>query len=89
MLGSEGGESLLLFDMSLVCRLVLDREFGCIALVGCYVLHISLDQYEDDQLPRVPGSIACIEYVNPLLFAMTTDGVVCILHTYVHVHASV
>ena len=79
LLGSEKNNALLLFNSSLVCHLLLDHEFGCIALVGCYSLQLSLHCYEDDQLPRSPGSLVCCVYVSPLLFVLTTNGIVCIL----------
>lgn len=79
LLGSEGGQALLFFNSSLVCRLVLDHEFGCIALAGCHVLQLSLQQYQDDQLPHSAGHIVTCAYVNPLIFALTDKGIVCIL----------
>ncbi len=79
LLGSEGGQALLLFNSSVVCRLVLDHEFGCIALAGCHVVQLSLQQYQDDQLPESAGPLVTCAYVNPLLFALTASGIICIL----------
>ena len=79
LLGSEGGHSLLLFNSSLVCHLVLDPEFGCIALAGCYILQLSLDPYQDEQLPAIAGPLTNCSYISPLLFVLTAHGVVCIL----------
>jgi hypothetical protein len=59
--------------------LVLDHEFRCIALLGCYTLQLSLHQYRDDHLPEAPGTLACCVYSSPLLLALTTNGIVCIL----------
>ena len=83
LLGSEGGQALLIFNSSLVCRLVLDHEFGCIALAGCHVLQLSLQHYQDDQLPCSPGPLVTCTYVYPLLFALTASGIVCILTLHV------
>lgn len=82
LLGSEGGQALPLFNSSLVCHLVLDQEFGCIALMGCHVLQLSLHGYQDDQLPGSPGPLAHCVYVCPLLFALTASGIVCILFNH-------
>ena len=80
LLGSEGGQALLLLNSSLVCRLILDHEFGCIALAGCHVLQLSLQQYQDDQLPDSPGPLITCSFVNPLLFTLTASGIICILN---------
>lgn len=79
LLGSIENNILLLFNSSLVCHLVLDQEYGCIALVGCYTIQLSLHRYQDDQLPDSPGPLASCTYVSPLLFALTESGIVCIL----------
>lgn len=79
LLGSEGGQALLLFNSSLVCHLVLDQEFGRIALVGCHLLQLSLQSYQDEQLPGSPGLMVNCVHVSPLLFALTASGLVCIL----------
>ena len=85
LLGSEAGQILLLFNSSLVCHLVLDQEFGSVVLAGCHLLSLSLEPYHDDQLPGAAGELVCCLYVDPLLFALTTEGIVCILthHTYI------
>ena len=79
MLGSEGGKILLLFNSFLVCHFLLDQEFGRIALVGCYVLQLSLHHYQDTYLPTSPGPVVSHVFISLLLFALTTDGIVCIL----------
>lgn len=83
MLGSEDGQAIVLFNSCLVCRFSLDVDFGSVALVGCYLIQLSLHRYQDDQLPSSPGSLSCCAFVSPLLFAMTTDGTVCILFLYI------
>ena len=86
MLGSDKGEAFLLFNSSLVCRLVMDHEFGCIILAGCHTLQLSLLPYQDDQLPSSTGPMVECVYVAPLLFALTAQGIVCILiNVCVHV----
>lgn len=85
LLGSVAGQVLLLFNSSLVCHLVLDQEFGSVVLAGCHLLSLSLLPYHDDQLPGAPGELVGCVYVDPLLFALTTEGIVCILtHSTLH-----
>ena len=79
MLGSEDGQALVLFNSCLVCRFSLDADFGSVALVGCFVLQLSLHRYNDDQLPSTLTPLSWCTFATPLLFSMTTDGIVCIL----------
>ena len=79
-LGSDGGQVFLLLNSSLVCCLTLDQEFGCISLVCCYDLRLSLSLYQDDELPTVAGAIVSCAFINPLLFVVTANGIVCILN---------
>ena len=70
---------LLLFNSCLVCHLVLDQKFGSVVLAGCHLLSLSLEPYHDDLLPGAAGELVSCLYVNPLLFALTIEGIVCIL----------
>ena len=49
----------------------MDTEFDCVAHHDCVALEISFDPYDDDDLPQRAGL--------PVSFAMTLDGVICIL----------
>ncbi len=79
MLGSEDGQAVVLFNSCLVCRFSLDVDFGSVALVGCYLLQLSLHRYQDEHLPVVSAPISCCAFVSPLLFVMADDGIICIL----------
>ena len=79
LLGSDGGQVLVLVNSSLVCSLTMDTEFDRVALHDCIALEMSFDPYEDDLLPRRAGYPVSFTFRTPLLFAMTLDGVVCIL----------
>ena len=79
LLGSDSGHVLLLVNSTLVCRLTLDNEFDRVALYDCMALEMSFEPYEDDLLPQRAGLPVSFAFRTPLLFAMTLDGVVCIL----------
>ena len=79
VLGSEGGQAILMFNSCLVCHVSLDVEFYRVALAGCFQIKPSLSPYLDNQLPHTPAALTCCVFVSPLLFAMTEDGIVCIL----------
>lgn len=79
LLGSYGGQVLMLVNSLLVCSLAMDTEFDRVALHDCVVLEISFDPYDDDDLPQRAVLPVSFMFQSPLLFAMTLDGVICIL----------
>ena len=79
LLGSDSGQVLVLINSLLLCSLTKDTEFDRIALHDCIALEMSFDPYDDDDLPRRAGLPVSFTFRSPLLFAMTLDGVVCIL----------
>ena len=85
LLGSDSGHVLLLVNSTLVCRLTLILcsplivIFDRVALYDCMALEMSFEPYEDDLLPQRAGLPVSFAFRTPLLFAMTLDGVVCIL----------
>ena len=79
LLGSDGGQVLVLVNSLLVCSLTMDTEFDRVTLHDCIALEMSFDPYDDDGLPQRAGLPVSFTYRSPLLFAMTLDGVVCIL----------
>lgn len=80
LLGSDSGQVLVLVNSSLLCQLTMDSDFDRIILHDCMVLEMSFDAYEDKNLPQRAGLPVSFAFRSPLLFAMTLDGVVCILH---------
>ena len=83
LLGSDSGQVLVLVNSLLVCRLTMDSDFDRIILHDCMVLDMSFDAYKDKNLPQRAGLPVSFAFRSPLLFAMTLDGVVCILY-YLH-----
>ena len=79
LLGSDSGRVLILINSLLVCSLAMDTEFGRVALHDCITLEMSFAPYEDDLLPQRAGHAVSYTFRNPLLFAMTLDGITCIL----------
>jgi hypothetical protein len=79
LLGSYGGQVLVLVNSLLVCSLTMDTEFDRVALHDCVALEMSFDPYDDDDLPQRAGLPVSFTFQSPLLFAMTLDGVICIL----------
>ena len=79
LLGSDNGQVLVLVNSLLVCSLTMDTEFDRVALHDCIALEMSFDPYDDDDLPQRAGLPVSFTFQSPLLFAMTLDGIVCIL----------
>ena len=49
LLGSYGGQVLMLVNSLLVCSLAMDTEFDRVALHDCVASEISFDPYDDDR----------------------------------------
>lgn len=79
LLGSDSGQVLMLINSLLVCSLAMDTEFDRVALHDCVALEMSFDSYDDDDLPQRAGLPVSFTFQSSLLFAMTLDGVICIL----------
>ena len=79
LLGSDSGQVLVLVNSLLVCRLAMDSEFGRVTVHDCMLLEMSFDPYKDDNLPERASLPVSFALRSPLLFAMTLDGIVCIL----------
>ena len=84
LLGSDSGQVLVLVNSLLVCQLTMDNDFDRIVLHDCMVLEMSFDPYEDENLPQRAGLPVCFVFKSPLLFAMTLDGIVCILYRLIN-----
>lgn len=80
ILGSDGGQILLLFNSNLVVMVTLDSEYHRMAVKdGTFIIDTSLKQYEGEFLPERTAPLVNFVFSSPLLFAMSRDGVVCIL----------
>ena len=79
LLGSDSGKVLVLVNSLLVCHLAMDSEFGRVTVHECMLLEMSFDPYKDDNLPQRAGLPVSFALKSPLLFAMTLDGIACIL----------
>ena len=83
LLGSHEDQVLLLLNSFLLCVVNLDPEFGRISIQQCLPIEPTTDPYVDDSLPQEVGPLANFAFRSPLLFALTQDGLVCILHTVI------
>ncbi len=78
-IGSYNNRVLLLVNSDLVCTVTFDPEFSRMIVLRCLSIELSTDAYADSSLPQWVGPIVNVTFVRPLMFALTQDGLVCIL----------
>ena len=79
ILGSDSGQILLLFNSNLVVMVTLDKEFSRIIVNESFVIETSLKPYDREFLPERVAPLINFVFSSPLLFAMTKEGLICIL----------
>ncbi len=79
--GTFSNQVLLMVNSDLLVSVTFDPEFSRMVVLSALSVELSTDSYSDSSLPQWVGPLANITFVPPLLFALTQDGLICILES--------